>query len=636
MNGALASVHINGEYFPIKQGVSSFAGLQFNLVLENKAENLYSWVVYLKNDSDEKSPRITKFYGLDTSFSLSGKVMFNTLRGDDSSTYSFYPECFELADGERILRSPHGGRSSNTTAFPYFDMVDSKGKGFVCGIGWSGQWMLEVERNADQVHLTAGFQDCDFYLEPHEEVRSVRILIYVGDGGEDRLRHCFVRLHREYYSPIPQIDNDAFLPISAMCIMRYSHSDAAYVDGINFVDTEEAQLSTVCKAAECKKFNAYWLDASWFLGSFREGVGNYQYGKGFPEGIKKLGEKAREHGMKFILWFEPTRAFTDTEVYREFVHDDHKLMPTSDSFRWFVNLGDPDVWQYQFERIAKVIEESGVQMYRQDFNIDPYNLLKRIEPEGRVGIAQIRFVEGIYKLWDALLARFPGLKIDNCASGGRLIDVETNMRAIPLWRSDVSGRPAPLSSQNEILGLSKYIPYHQGGTYDYTPYFMRSSATTGICCQFGFISGVDKLEKDSLFAISDGVFTASEIKHCSVCDPAEVEKALDEVLVLREYWKGDFTALTPPSDQKSAIVAYSLHLEEEQRGVVLIFRREEAADQFVVKLPYILPDRQYVLVLSDEDFVKTEKTVMGKELQDGLVVDFSQAPASLLIYYKAN
>lgn len=43
---------------------------------------------------------------------------------------------------------------------------------------------------------------------------------------------------------------------------------------------------------------------------------------------------------------------------------------------------------------------------------------------------------GFYKLWDSLLERFPNLMIDDCASGGRRIDLETLKRSVPLWRSD--------------------------------------------------------------------------------------------------------------------------------------------------------------------------------------------------------
>ena len=103
---------------------------------------------------------------------------------------------------------------------------------------------------------------------------------------------------------------------------------------------------------------------------------------------------------------------------------------------------------------------------------------------------------------------------------------------------------------------------------------------------------------------------------------------------LREYWNGDFTALTPPSDSKTSMLAYTLHLAEEDRGVVLVFRREEAPDTFVVKLPQINAAKEYNLVFSDENYVETQLTVSGKQLLDGFPVTIDTAPGSLVIKYK--
>ncbi len=631
----LASINIGGEYFAIKKGAQKIGNLKINLVFENKAKNLYSWVVYLENDSDENSPRITNFYGLDTTFSLKGDVKFNTLRGDDNSIYSFFPESFDLVDGQTVERIPTGGRSSNTTAFPYFDIEDSTGKGLVFGIGWSGQWKLNAMRDGDNVRLLAGFYDCDFYLEPHEKIRSIRVLLYLGKGGEDKLCHDFVRLQREHYTPIPDFDNKTYFPISPACFSRYYWGNIPKEGEINYFESEDAQLNIINNGSKGKHFNSFWFDACWFEGAFRTGVGNYEYAKGFPNGLKKISDTAKSKGFKFILWFEPVRAMKDTEVYNKFKHDERKIISCETEKHYLVNLGDPEVWQYQFDNIARIIEENDVDVYRQDFNIDPYYFLIEIEKEGRKGIDQIHFVEGIYKLWDALAERFPNLIIDSCASGGRLIDVETNMRSIPLWRSDVSCRPSPLGSQNEILGLSKYIPYHQGATFDYTPYFLRSTTTTGVACEFGFLKGIidPEKEKTSLNFVSNGNFKVSEIVNVGVLDMDDIDKALDEVIGLREYWKGDFKALTPPSDSKEDIVAFALHLQKQKRGIVLVFRREEAKDKFIVKLPYVLKNKEYKLTFSDEDLVKTEKIVRGEDLINGLEVNFTKTPASLLIYY---
>lgn len=631
----IASVKIGGEYYPIGAKGLTVGNIKISVEFENKAEDLYSWVINVLNDSEENSPRITELMGMDLDLAVTDEVKFNTLRGDDCTIYSFYPESFELNDGTSIDRAPLGARSSNTTAFPYFDIVDSKGEGLVCGIGWSGQWKLSVTRNADSVNIKTGFQDCDFYLLPGEKVRSVRVLVYIGKGGENTLRHNFVKLHREFYSPINPKDKNAFFPVSAHCFDRYYWGNLPQINETVFFETEGAQLAIIENAAKCEYVNSFWLDACWFEGAFRTGVGNYKYAKGFKNGLKALGDLSHKNNMKFILWFEPVRAMEGTEIFEKFKDNNKKIIKLDNAQRRLVNLGESDVWQYQFENISKVIEEGGVDIYRQDFNIDPYTYLSSIEEEGRKGITQIRFVEGLYKLWDSILAKFPSIMIDNCASGGRLIDVETCMRAIPLWQSDMSCRPSPLATQNENLSLSRYLPYHFGSSFDYTAYFMRSAVTTGVACAFGFLSGIidSQAEKNSMEAISNEAFKASEVVNFGVSDVETIKKSMKEALSLREYWLGDFTAITPPSDSKEDIVAYALKIREENKSVALVFRREDAPDNFILNLPDIDIDKEYKLTFSDEDFVREEAKIKGAELTKGLKVKFTKAPASLLLFY---
>ena len=633
----IASVRIAGEYVPLSKGITVIGKLKFHLELENKADNLYSWLISLENDSNDHSPRIQEFLGLDMTLRAEGDAQLNTLRGDDCTIYSYYPESFDLADGVTVSRRPTGGRSSNTTAFPYFDIEDETGAGFVCGIGWSGQWKLDITRNGNDIRLIAGFQDCDFILEPHEKVRSIRILLYFGSGGENKLRQQFVRLHRKHYSPIPAFDNDTYFPVSASPFDRYYWGNPPVDGKLNYFETEDAQVNVIQKAAECKCFNAYWLDACWFEGAFRDGVGNYRYGAGFPNGLKKISDLAHRNGMRFILWFEPVRAFEGTDLNKLYNHDKTKIIAFPNTPKVLANIGDPEIWQYQFDHICRIIEENGVDIYRQDFNIDPYDYLKSIETPDRIGISQIRFVEGMYRLWESLQARFPGLIIDNCASGGRLLDVETSMRAIPLLRSDMCCRPSPLAMQNEVLMLSKYLPYHQGGSWEESAYFMRSSFTTGIGTNFAFLTDIIDPEKEerSMRYVTYPSHLATELKFLGEFRPERVTAAMKDVLRLREYWNGDFTALTPPSDSKADWTAYTLHLAEEGRGVALAFRREDAPDSFVIKLPEIDPNQVYTLRFSDENLDEVKTTISGKALLDGLCVTIDQAPGSVMIFYQA-
>ena len=130
LKDTLASVKIDGKKLLLPKGETVVQNLKFTVELENKTGNLYSWVVYLENLSNERSPRITEFLGLDLALPIQGRAKFNTLRGDDCSIHSFMPESIDLVSGSTLCRKPWGARPSSTSAFPYFDVVDEVGDGF--------------------------------------------------------------------------------------------------------------------------------------------------------------------------------------------------------------------------------------------------------------------------------------------------------------------------------------------------------------------------------------------------------------------------------------------------------------------------------------------------------------------------
>ena len=99
-------------------------------------------------------------------------------------------------------------------------------------------------------------------------------------------------------------------------------------------------------------------------------------------------------------------------------------------------------------------------MYRQDFNIPPADYWNKNDTADRIGMTEIGHVEGLYKFLDTLLSRHPGLIIDNCASGGRRIDIEMMSRSFVMWRSD-HGASDLLADIGFTQGLSPWDPQEQ-------------------------------------------------------------------------------------------------------------------------------------------------------------------------------
>ena len=72
--------------------------------------------------------------------------------------------------------------------------------------------------------------------------------------------------------------------------------------------------------------------------------------------------------MRFLVWFEPGRVHEGTEVWGE--HPQWVLRLWDQSHGVF-NFGIPEARQWMTERIGGLIDEFGIDIYREDFNIDP-------------------------------------------------------------------------------------------------------------------------------------------------------------------------------------------------------------------------------------------------------------------------
>jgi len=227
---------------------------------------------------------------------------------------------------------------------------------------------------------------------------------------------------------------------------------------------------------------------------------------------------------------------------------------------------------------------------------------------GRIGIPEIRHIEGLYAYWDSLLVRFPKLLIDNCASGGRRIDLETTSRSAPLWRTDYQ-YGEPTGYQCHTFGLNFYLPIHGTAIYRTDSYTFRSGL--------------------GATAVMNWEVTGRE----SESIPA-IQKRIKDYQNLKPYFYGDYYPLTSSRNtvRDNSWLAYQMHRRDQGDGIILAFRRKDAADEsIVIKLGGLDPDAVYELTYEDYQ-IQIKKT--GQELSEGITISIPQKPASLLINYK--
>lgn len=372
-------------------------------------------------------------------------------------------------------------------------------------------------------------------------------------------------------------------------------------------------------------FEYVWMDAGWygedtkptpdeFEGDWSRHTGDWRVSKFcHPDGLKDVSKAVHDAGMKFLLWFEPERVFTSTPILKE--HPEY-FLKIADKRHYLLDLGNEEAWQYCYDMLAGHIENLNIDFYRQDFNFSPLDYWRANDAEDRQGICEIKHISGLYRLWDKLQEKFPSLLIDNCASGGRRIDIETLKRSVPLWRSDLQCHAnynidaAQMHSQTFNL----WMPYSGTGTgRGYDEYRVRSSYAGGLTTNYSF-SGREKF--------------------CDTLEKTEfIRKYTTEYLRVRPYFSEDFYPLSEVTSATDAWCVTQFNRPENKDGLLQVFVREHApyeTARFILK--GLDENAEYLFT----DLDGGEFSVSGKELvTKGLKLTVLEKRKAKIYLYKA-
>lgn len=536
---------------------------------------------------------------------VNAPVRLHWSKGSHSEPSDFEPKVEQLIAGKPFALESFGGRSSDGV-MPYFNLASENG-GLIVAIGWTGDWKASFELQSDStVRIIAGLKRSRFRLSPGEEVRLPSILAMEYRGEWIAGQNQFRRLMLEHFTPTNHP------PMTLMPV-------GAGVHGIfPFNGTSEEKLVKLAADVAALKLplDYYHLDAGWNEGGFPLGQGNSQADPiRFPNGLAPVGAAVRKTGMRFLAWFEPERAMRGTWLERE--HPDWLLKPTGtperlryqerDGFH-LLDLGSPKARQWAIESISEEITRSGLSFYRQDFNLYPAYFWHTDEKPDEAGLREIRHINGLYAFLDELARRHPDLILDNCAAGGRRLDIEMMRRCIVLWRSDSAwGKKEafPENVQAMTHGLSHWLPLHGLG----------AAATDDLALRSGM-----------------GACGSFSINYRDPKAVAALRKHLDTYLKVRPLYSGDYYPLTPHSLEKSTWIAWQFHRADLGESLVQAFRRPDAASEtLTVKLHGLDPQRRYEIAnLNGGKEVRT-----ASDLLRGFDVTLHEKPAAAVFVLKA-
>lgn len=552
------------------------------------------WTVYFKNTGTTDTPILEDIQAIDLTLVRSGdgEFVLRRTKGDTCAIDSFQPLEQTLAPETSVQLAPGGGRPTNGEN-PYWNFQTGS-EGLIVVLGWPGQWSSKFERDGGRaLRIRAGQELTHFTLHPGEEVRSPLAVLQFYEGDWIRGQNLWRRWMVSHNIPRP---NGRLVP---------THYGACWSDPLHPVgEIELAILGGYIR--EQIPLDFYFIDAGWYPGTrdWWTDAGTWEVDRErFPRGIREVSDLAHAHGMQFVLWFEPERAGPNTwltENHPEWIHGGQN--------GGLVNMADPEAWKWITNRIDSLIRSEGVDVYRQDFNIDPLEYWRNADPPDRQGITEIGHVTGYLAFWDELRRRNPELWIDSCASGGRRNDLETMRRAVPLLRSDyfIDPNGQPTVQQCQTYGLALWLPYFGSGTIVPTKYWFRST-----------------------------IFPASRVgwdTRKTDLDYPLLKDMIAEFRRVQPYLLGDYYPLSPYSTETTAWMCWQFD-EPSAGGFVQAFRREEATQEVaVLKLQGLDPETTYAV--ENLDGPPIEKRTGRELMETGLPVTIAEQPGAALFIYE--
>ena len=499
------------------------------------------WTLYFKNTGSMDTPIIENIQALDSRFECpaGSEFLLHHNVGSPANKSDYGPLETPLGPNAKKRISAAGGRPTNSD-MSYFNLAQGD-HGTIIVVGWPGQWASEFARDSGNgLTVKAGQELTHFRLHPGEEVRTPLIILQSYTGDWIRGQNIWRKWMTLYGMPHP----GGKLPPPQMV----ASSSRAYEEMIGA--NEANQIMHIDRYRELGfKLDYWWMDAGWY--PQQQGwpqVGTWETDpKRFPNGFKPISDHAHATGTKILVWFEPERVAADT-----WLSNNHPEWILGGKGGGLLNLGNPEAWKWLVNHIDKLITDNGIDLYRQDFNMDPLDFWRRNDTEDRQGITEIKHVMGYLAYWDELIKRHPDMLIDSCASGGRRNDIETMRRSVPLWRSDYAFEA--IGHQCMTYGISMWLPYNGTATV----------ATSSAPYYGGGVTPVDPYSFWSNAAPSFGC--GVDVREKNIDYPALV-KLFADWRTLSQFYNSDYYPLTPYTQDENVWIAWQLDRPETGDGV---------------------------------------------------------------------
>jgi alpha-galactosidase len=357
---------------------------------------------------------------------------------------------------------------------------DGQQGGWYVGIEFSARTRLTLERNGDSLRGQAGLNPnpgpFKTRLKPGESFETPTVFIGGAVGGIDAAGNILRRWERVALTNPADWQNPNY-----PTLVNNSWGSGMAID-------EKLALRMLSDSAELK-FEMFHIDAGWF-----RGVGDwYPDPKKFPNGLRPIADEAHRLGLKFGLWTDWSQAALDTESGALNLRDSkvNNWVVANTPVDWkpepfkgqTIDLGVPEAQAWAQKEVNRIVTDYHLDMLEHDGYLVAQGCDRSNHPHAAADPKNTRitnaassfFVDGpnstdvsyhavraYYSIYSTLRKNHPGILLEICNDGGRMVDFGSAAHGDYLSITDTYD---PLSNRRAFYDTSHVLPHAMLETY---------------------------------------------------------------------------------------------------------------------------------------------------------------------------
>lgn len=455
------------------------------------------------------------------------------------------------------------------------DCTETSGSCIGAALMYSGSFQTKIQLDQmEQVRLVMGINPELFRweLKPSEVFDTPEVIMSYSSNGMEKLSHNFHKVIREH-----------------VCRGKYKLAERPVLINnweATYFDFNEEKILKIAEQAAALGVDMLVLDDGWFgkRNDDCSGLGDWFVNeKKLCGGLGSLVEKIKKMGMKFGLWFEPEMVSEDSELYRthpEWAIQIPSRKPIRSRYQLVLDMTNPDVREYLFNSISKILRSAGISYVKWDMNrsiCDHFTPCLSADDQGEISH---RYVLGLYELLERLTSEFPDVLFEGCSGGGGRFDAGMLYYCPQIWCSDDTDAYERTKIQ---YGTSFFYPVSAVGSHISAVPNHQTGRTTPI-------------ETRAVTAMAGSFGYELDLNTLSDSEKQEVRK---QITRFKKYGRlihnGLYYRLSDPMNDKFAVWEF---VSEDKKEVLVngvIFRTEPNRTQYLIKLRGLLPDADYRL-----------------------------------------